>query len=129
MVSQLSHTKYLGIGVVPTEVAQLADEFSSGFWVAEVSVNDVVESDVRQMTVANSTSSVLTGCFIDKDIFNCFHFFLDLIIINKVIQLSEVDMMRTKTIKTPLMTAVAFGPPSCPSGLVPKSKLLHSPEA
>lgn len=24
--------------------------------------------------------------------------------------------------------AVAFGPSSCPSGLVPKSKLLHSPE-
>jgi len=27
------------------------------------------------------------------------------------------------------MTAAAFGPTSCPSGLVPKSKLLHSPEA
>ena len=25
--------------------------------------------------------------------------------------------------------AVAFGPTSCSSGLVPKSKLLHSPEA
>ena len=25
--------------------------------------------------------------------------------------------------------AVAFGPTSCPSGLVPKSELLHSPEA
>jgi len=25
------------------------------------------------------------------------------------------------------MTAVAFGPTSCSSGLVPKSKLLHSP--
>ena len=34
----------------------------------------------------------------------------------------------TKTIKIPLMTAVAFGPTSCSSGLVPKSKLLHSPE-
>jgi hypothetical protein len=38
-------------------------------------------------------------------------------------------MMRTKTIKTPLMMAVACGPTSCPSGLVPKSKLLHSPKA
>ena len=37
--------------------------------------------------------------------------------------------MKTKTIKTPLMMAVAFGPASCPSGLVPKSKLLHRPEA
>jgi len=27
------------------------------------------------------------------------------------------------------MMAVAFGPTSCSSGLVPKSKLLHSPEA
>ena len=27
------------------------------------------------------------------------------------------------------MTAVAFGPTSCSSSLVPKSKLLHSPEA
>ena len=27
------------------------------------------------------------------------------------------------------MTAVAFGPTSCPSGLVLKSELLHSPEA
>ena len=44
------------------------------------------------------------------------------------IQLSEVDMMMTKTIKTPLMTAVAFGLTSCPSGLVPKSELLHNPE-
>ena len=35
----------------------------------------------------------------------------------------------TKTIKTPLMTALAFGPTSCSSGLVPKSELLHSPEA
>jgi hypothetical protein len=45
-----------------------------------------------------------------------------------IIQLSEVDIMKTKTIKTPLMMAVAFGPTSCPSGLVSKSKLLHSPE-
>ena len=37
--------------------------------------------------------------------------------------------MKTKTIKTPLMTAVAFGPSSCPSGLTPKSKLLRNPEA
>jgi hypothetical protein len=37
--------------------------------------------------------------------------------------------MKTKTIKTPLMKAVACGPTSCPSGLVPKSKLSHSPEA
>ena len=36
--------------------------------------------------------------------------------------------METKTIKKPLMMAVAFGPTSCPSGLVPKNKLLHSPE-
>jgi hypothetical protein len=36
--------------------------------------------------------------------------------------------MMTKTIKTPLMKAVAFGPTSCSSGLVPKSKLLHRPE-
>ena len=27
------------------------------------------------------------------------------------------------------MIAVAFGPTSCPSSLVPKSELLHSPEA
>jgi len=27
------------------------------------------------------------------------------------------------------MMAVAFGPASCSSGLVPKSELLHSPEA
>ena len=27
------------------------------------------------------------------------------------------------------MKAVAFGPASCPSGLVPKSKLLHRPKA
>ena len=27
------------------------------------------------------------------------------------------------------MTAVAFGPSSCPSGLTPKSKLLRNPEA
>ena len=27
------------------------------------------------------------------------------------------------------MKSVAFGPTSCPFGLVPKSKLLHSPEA
>ena len=45
-----------------------------------------------------------------------------------MIQLSEVDMMMKKTIKTPLMTAVAFGLTSCSSGLVPKSKLLHNPE-
>ncbi len=35
----------------------------------------------------------------------------------------------TKTSKTPLMMSVAFGPTSCSSGLVPKSKLLHRPES
>ena len=38
-------------------------------------------------------------------------------------------MMKKKTTKTPLMKAVAFGPTSCSSVLVPKSKLLHRPEA
>jgi hypothetical protein len=38
-------------------------------------------------------------------------------------------MMKTKTEKTPLMMAAAFGPASCSSGLVLKSELLHSPEA
>jgi hypothetical protein len=38
-------------------------------------------------------------------------------------------MMKTKTIKTPLIMAVAFGPTSCSSGHVPKSELLPSPEA
>jgi hypothetical protein len=33
-----------------------------------------------------------------------------------------------KTIKTPLMMSVAFGPTACSSGLEPKSKLLHNPE-
>ena len=37
--------------------------------------------------------------------------------------------MRTKTIKTPLMMAVAFGPTPCLSGLVPESELSHSPES
>ena len=37
-------------------------------------------------------------------------------------------MIKTKTTKTPLMKAVAFGPTSCSSVLVPKSKLLHRPE-
>ena len=37
--------------------------------------------------------------------------------------------MKTKTEKTPLMMAAAFGPASCSSGLVLKSELLHSPEA
>ena len=37
--------------------------------------------------------------------------------------------MKTKTIKTPLMKAVAFGPTSWAFGLVSKSELLHSPEA
>ena len=37
-------------------------------------------------------------------------------------------MIKTKTIKTPLMKSVAFGPASCSSGLVPKSKLLHDPD-
>ena len=35
----------------------------------------------------------------------------------------------TPTKRTPLMMAVAFGPTSCSSGHVPKSELLHSPEA
>jgi hypothetical protein len=35
---------------------------------------------------------------------------------------------KTKTVKTPLMMAVAFGPTCCFSGLVPESKLSHSPE-
>ena len=38
-------------------------------------------------------------------------------------------MMKTKTEKTQLMMAAAFGPASCSSGLVLKSELLHSPEA
>ena len=37
--------------------------------------------------------------------------------------------MKTKTRKTPLMTAETFGLTSCPSGLVPKSMLLHNPKA
>jgi hypothetical protein len=78
VLSQFSHAKYLGIGVVPAEAAQLADELCSGFWVTEVAADDVVVSDVRQMTVVNSTSSIFTGCFIDKDIFNCFHYNINL---------------------------------------------------
>ena len=38
-------------------------------------------------------------------------------------------MIKTKTIKTPLMMAVAFRPTFCSSCLVPKSTLLHNPEA
>ena len=38
-------------------------------------------------------------------------------------------MIKTKTIKTPLMKSVAFGPMSCSPGFVPKSTLLHNPEA
>ena len=38
-------------------------------------------------------------------------------------------MLKTKTIKTPLLMAVAFGPTYSSSVLVFKSKLLHSPEA
>ena len=37
-------------------------------------------------------------------------------------------MIKTKTIKTPLMKSVAFGPTSYSSDLVHESKLLHSPE-
>jgi hypothetical protein len=37
--------------------------------------------------------------------------------------------MKTKTINTPLMMAVAFGPRSCPFRFVPKSELLHNQEA
>ena len=36
--------------------------------------------------------------------------------------------MKTKTIKTPLMMAEAYGLSSCPSCLVPKNKFLHRPE-
>ena len=38
-------------------------------------------------------------------------------------------MIKTKTKKTPLMKSVAFGPMSCSPGFVPKSTLLHNPEA
>jgi len=41
-------------------------------------------------------------------------------------QLSEV--VKTKTIRTPLMMAEAYGPTSCSSGFVPKSTLLPKPE-
>ena len=54
-------------------------------------------------------------------------FFL-IFVAKSIIQLSEVDMIKTKTIKTPLKMAVAFWPTSCSSGLVPKSTLLHNPE-
>ena len=54
-------------------------------------------------------------------------FFL-IFVAKSIIQLSEVDMIKTKTIKTPLMMTVAFWPTSCSSGLVPKSTLLHNPE-
>ncbi|MBR4240093.1 MAG: hypothetical protein IKO85_00595 [Bacteroidaceae bacterium] len=37
--------------------------------------------------------------------------------------------MKKKTVKTPLMMALAFGQSSCSSGLTPKSKLLRNPEA
>ena len=37
-------------------------------------------------------------------------------------------MIKTKTIKTPLMMAEAYGPTSCTSALVPESKLSHRPE-
>ena len=38
-------------------------------------------------------------------------------------------MIKAKTVKTPLMMAVAFRPTFCSSCLVPKSTLLHNPEA
>ncbi len=44
-------------------------------------------------------------------------------------QMALMTQILTKTRKTPLIKSVAFGPTSCPFGLVPKSKLLHSPEA
>jgi hypothetical protein len=50
------------------------------------------------------------------------------VLLYEIIRLSIVDVMKTKTIKTPLMMAVAFGSTSCPSAFVPKSKLLHNPE-
>ncbi|MBR4240095.1 MAG: hypothetical protein IKO85_00585 [Bacteroidaceae bacterium] len=37
--------------------------------------------------------------------------------------------MEKKTVKTPLMMALAFGQSSSSSGLTPKSKLLRNPEA
>ena len=47
---------------------------------------------------------------------------------SQIIELSEVDMIKTKTKKTPLMKSVAFGPTYCPSVFVLKSTLLHNPE-
>ena len=44
------------------------------------------------------------------------------------IEIRRIQIL-TKTIKTPLMIAVAFGPTSYSSVLVLKSKLLHSPKA
>ena len=62
MVSQFAHAKDLGFGVVLAKATQLVDDFASA---EATSLNDVVESDVRQLTVANSTSSLFIGCFID----------------------------------------------------------------
>ena len=46
---------------------------------------------------------------------------------NKV-QLLEVVLVKTKTIKTPLLMSEAFGPTSCFSGFIPESTLSHKPE-
>ena len=43
-------------------------------------------------------------------------------------QLSEVYVIKTKTIKTLLMTAEAYGPTSCTSGLASESRLSRRPE-
>ena len=52
-----------------------------------------------------------------------------LLLSEQLIQLSEVLLVKTKTIKTPLMTAEAYGLSCLPSGLVPESTLSHRPKA
>ena len=46
-----------------------------------------------------------------------------------MIHLSEVDMMKTKTIKTPLMMAEAYSLSVCPSSLALESKLSRNLES
>ena len=46
-----------------------------------------------------------------------------------MINLSEVDMMKTKTIKTPLMMAEAYNLSACPSSLALESKLSRNLES
>jgi hypothetical protein len=46
-----------------------------------------------------------------------------------MIHLSEVDMMKTKTIKTPLMMAEAYSLSACPSSLALESKLSRKLES